>query len=458
MTLAARLGNDAAEFIISAYRFQPDDGSEKHGKCQNSRRCTEFACLATENLDFAPTLGEYPCPMEILTYCRKLCNAVRQASNGVEKPAFQRACIALHRSIALAFGVFFVLAGLTGSVSVFRTELDQLVHREMYSVAANGETRSPNDWLASITAAHPRRFGSWTLFMPQDATDTVTAWFERPTETAGEAYSPLIVAVDPYTAQVVASRFWTDIVGSSLREWHESLFMGSFGRKIVGFVGIGLLVSLMSGLLLWWPGRRSRNRCSGSKTIPRADTVLFDLHRWLGVVSAAVLCVLALTGVHLAYPNLFGTVRASANAMDDIHASLNVLSTARPNGGRPVTLEESILLARGLYPRARVDRVQTPRDEAGSYQVWFRAATGDASDEPIAIVCVDQYSGHILHVEKLANQPLGARFLTWLHDLHTGRSIGLTGRIAWFLAGIAPMILFLTGIYRWRRARESARE
>ncbi len=138
MTLAARLGDDAAGFIISGYRFQPDDGSEKQRGCLNSGRLAEFACPVTEDLDFAPPLGEHPSPMEILTYCRKLCNAVRQASNGVEKPAFQRTCIALHRIIALAFGVFFVLAGLTGSVSVFRTELDQLVHREMYSVAANG--------------------------------------------------------------------------------------------------------------------------------------------------------------------------------------------------------------------------------------------------------------------------------------------------------------------------------
>ncbi len=395
--------------------------------------------------------------MDVFTSLRKLYSAVRRASDRVERPAFQRASIVLHRGLALTFGVFFALAGFTGSVSLFRTELDQLVHREMYSVEASGETRSPNDWLSSITAAHPRRFGSWTLLMPQRATDPVTAWFERPAETANEAYAPLIVAVDPYTAQVVASRFWTDIVGSSLREWHESLFMGSFGRKTVGFFGIGLLVSLASGLLLWWPGRCSFNRSSGSKTLPRADTVLFDLHRWLGAVSATVLFVLALTGIHLAYPGMLGSLPAAATAMDDIHTSLNVLSTARPDGGRPVTLEESILLARGLYPRARVDRVQTPRDEAGSYQVWFRAATADSRDEPIAVVCVDQYSGHILHVEKFANQPLGARFLNWLHDLHTGRSLGLAGRIVWCLAGIAPMILFLTGIYRWRRSRESAR-
>jgi uncharacterized iron-regulated membrane protein len=92
---------------------------------------------------------------------------------------------------------------------------------------------------------------------------------------------------------------------------------------------------------------------------------------------------------------------------------------------------------------------------SGSYQVWF-GKPGSASDEgPLAVVCVDQFSGHILHVEKLGSRPAGDAFLAFLRSIHTGTAFGTPGRILWAIGGWVPLVLYLTGIQRWRQKRRS---
>jgi len=44
--------------------------------------------------------------------------------------------------------------------------------------------------------------------------------------------------------------------------------------------------------------------------------------------------------------------------------------------------------------------------------------------------------------------------LNWLHPLHGGEALGLTGRILAFVAGLVPIALFVTGVFRWQRRRE----
>ncbi len=390
--------------------------------------------------------------MNLQTLIERCLPLLRSLPCRFSRRSFRGIGIAFHQYLALTAGAVFVLIGITGSLNVFQPELDAWLNPRLTILQPAGAYRSVDEMLAAVKAAHPRRFGGWRLMMPQRSTDMLTAWFERPSETAGEFYAPLMVTVNPYTAEVVASRFWGDTVMTWIMELHTELFMGAFGRKLIGLTGLLLVGSLLTGLLLWWPGRR-RIR-SSLKLHPGGgrQRLLFDLHRLTGVSSAAVLLTVALTGFHFAYPGILEGLFKSSSSMGDIHDGLNVVSTAVPNG-RPVTAEESLLLARGLYPKSPVLRILTPENAKGSYQVWFGSPGGAAGDPPAAVVCVDQYSGHILHVENLRRRPAGDAFLDFLHALHTGAALGFPGRVLWGIAGWVPLFLYVTGLQRWRRKK-----
>jgi len=48
----------------------------------------------------------------------------------------------------------------------------------------------------------------------------------------------------------------------------------------------------------------------------------------------------------------------------------------------------------------------------------------------------------------------GDTFLAWQFPLHNGEAFGLTGRIAVFVAGIIPALLYISGIFIWWKKRK----
>jgi uncharacterized iron-regulated membrane protein len=118
----------------------------------------------------------------------------------------------VHLYLALIAGFFFALIGLSGSLSIYREELDGLFNP-------------------------PKRLGSWTLEMPRSPQDMITAWYDKPTETFFELYAPLMVSVNPYTGDVVTSRFWGETATTWLLDLHTQLRQDRFGWNAVGILG-----------------------------------------------------------------------------------------------------------------------------------------------------------------------------------------------------------------------------
>jgi len=129
----------------------------------------------------------------------------------------------VHLYLALIAGFFFALIGLTGSLSIYREELDGLFNPQLVIDEPQGNYQSLDRIIASVRAAHPKRLGSWTLEMPRSPQDMITAWYDKTTETFFELYAPLMVSVNPYTGEVVANRFWGETATTWLLDLHTQL-------------------------------------------------------------------------------------------------------------------------------------------------------------------------------------------------------------------------------------------
>jgi uncharacterized iron-regulated membrane protein len=134
-----------------------------------------------------------------------------------------------------------------------------------------------------------------------------------------------------------------------------------------------------------------------------------------------------------------------------------VRSSALPND-RPVTLAEAVSLARGPFPHAEVRRVATPDGAAGTYRISLRQDAGINRKYPLTTVWVDRYSGHIRAVRNPSRFSEGEKLLSWLWPLHTGEALGAWGRLAWFITGLMPAFLFITGLLRWLIGRGWVRD
>jgi uncharacterized iron-regulated membrane protein len=353
----------------------------------------------------------------------------------------------IHLYLALIAGFFFALMGLTGSISIYREELDVLLNPKLVIEQPSGKRQSLDKIMAAVQIAHPNRYGSWTLEMPRSPHSMITVWYDKPRETFFELYAPLMVSVNPYTAEVVVSRFWGQTATTWLLDLHTQLRLDRFGWNAVGILGLLLTLSIGTGMYLWWPGIRGILASLRIRHNAGMVQLAFDLHRLVGLFSALILLFLAFTGFNLSYPSVLETL-VGASGMEHGETGRNIVSTAIPNN-HPVGLESAEFVARGPFPKAELRRVTTPSGDSGIYRINLRQGSEINRRHPYTTVWVDRWSGQVKEVRDPSGFTAGETFTSWIWPMHTGEAFGSTGRFLWFLAGIGLFVLYVSGLLRW---------
>jgi uncharacterized iron-regulated membrane protein len=132
----------------------------------------------------------------------------------------------------------------------------------------------------------------------------------------------------------------------------------------------------------------------------------------------------------------------------------NLKSTPLP-GQAPLGLEAVTAIAANVFPDGRLHWILFPGGPKGSYVVGESADAEPNRASTNRNVTIDQYSGQILHVQDRATFGAGERLLEWLYPLHCGEAFGNAGRALIMVAGVAPLVLFVTGLSRWRYKRRA---
>src|SRR5215217_1810096 len=80
----------------------------------------------------------------------------------MKKGSFRRSLFKLHSWLGLVTGIFLILLGLSGSVLVFRTELDNVFNQDLLHVPSSGNTKTGQalkTCYESITSRYPNLDG-----------------------------------------------------------------------------------------------------------------------------------------------------------------------------------------------------------------------------------------------------------------------------------------------------------
>jgi uncharacterized iron-regulated membrane protein len=191
-----------------------------------------------------------------------------------------------------------------------------------------------------------------------------------------------------------------------------------------------------------------------------------NLHYSFGFYASWVLAVVAFTGIYLAFPN---AVRVAVNAISPVSLPLrggpptasaqpSPAAAARDVPARDIGPDRAAAIARALVPQAQVVTIGLPGGSAPAYRVVLREA-GDPHTirGGNAVVLVASSNGNVLRQVDASTRTAGDTFLAWQNPLHTGEAFGTAGRILFSVAGLAPLLLFVTGLIMWSRPGTRAR-
>ena len=369
---------------------------------------------------------------------------------------FRRLWLRVHLYLGLFGGGLFVLMSLTGSILVFYKAIDEWLNPALLTTSGSGPYKPLNEVLATAQAAAPPDGWLDSLELPSHEREVVKAWHKVPTDKS-DRFRWYLVTIDPYTGAVLSrDREWGSYVVSFIYELHESLLLDDPGETIVGFVAILLLVSIGTGLYLWWP---RPGRLREALTFRRGESVIrrhYDWHKLSGVSSAIVLTVLALTGLYLAFPTYVILLVSVFSPVDEASDESTVQS--RPvSGGASLSIEQAVGLAQSLFPDGRITYIGIPHEPTDVYHMTLHQPGDIRESAGNSMVWLDQFSGAVLKVHDWRTGTAGETFVAWLFPLHNGEAFGLIGRWIVFFTGLIPLVLYVTALRMWwlkRRAHQ----
>ncbi|MDP3333695.1 MAG: PepSY-associated TM helix domain-containing protein [Methylococcaceae bacterium] len=380
-------------------------------------------------------------------------SAGTRLTNNSRQLPWRKVWLNFHLYLGLSAGLIFVLAGLTGSLLVFYVELDEIINPELQISAAQAQ-QQPQSYEAifqAIQKAHPERSAAWRLEIPRHPQAMMMARYYTPVEKAGLSFAPLIAWINPYTSEVVSSRFWGEFVMTWLFDLHYALLLDETGKTLMGIIGFILLIPVISGIYLWWPASGKWWQAFLIKRHASKPRFIFDLHKTNGVYSFMVLLLLLISGAVLDLHTVFTPVINYLSPMYHAEASHSNYQV----GVSRITLDQAAALAKARYPEARLRWIETPDGQNGTYRIVLYQQGEPSLRFPKTTVWIDQYSGTVLSIRDPREEHAGDTFMNWLHPLHNGEIAGMTGRIVVFISGFVPAILYVTGLIRWLQKRRA---
>lgn len=353
----------------------------------------------------------------------------------------RKAWFQVHKWIGLILAIVIVPLCLTGSALVWDQALDHLLNPQRYATTA-GPALSPDKLAVAAQAALQPGELIASLRVPSAAGAPAIA-SSGPTPSKVQGPAPRTnVYLDPATGRVIEvsnSRSGAIMVMHLI---HGSLMLPSIGRQIVGWIGVAMLISSISGIWLWWPTMGSWVRGLRWRRHRNLDT---NLHHLLGFWIALPLFALSLTGAWIAFPQFFGPLVGENGRPMGFGPDRAAMATAKPLAMPATALGTAAAAALALAP-GTITQIAWPTDYKARWQFTIKPSRGKP-----ATIAVDDASGRASIASDMDRGQAGiARLMRQIHD---GTGMGILWQTIVFLGGLLPALLAVTGVVMWWRAR-----
>jgi uncharacterized iron-regulated membrane protein len=401
----------------------------------------------------------------------------------------------VHRWAGLTLALFLIVAGLTGAVTSWDHELDEWLNADIMQTPGRGPLQDPLALAAVVEGSDPRVQVSYiTLGLEEGhAASFLVRALTDPATGQPFAIDYDNVFVDPVTAKITGRRDSLAVSLSKrslmpfLRTVHYSLHIPAFwgtdrwGYWLMGGVAMIWLLDSFVALYLttprrlratehndlerrtarrWWqrwkPSWLLRWREGGYK-------LNFDLHRAGGLWVWGVIIVVAFTSFSL---NLYREV---------FYPVMSLVSQTTPGPYEtqtPAPFGSYITPKLSFADAIRVAQVEATRrgfeyPPSGIYYggdfAFYNVSFFDPTDETgtmgmgLSNLYIDSQDGRVLGEYRPWKGTAADIFVQLQLPLHSGRILGLPGRILMSLMGVMVAMLSVTGLVIWARKRRARR-
>ncbi|KQT54289.1 hypothetical protein ASG43_01320 [Aureimonas sp. Leaf454] len=368
---------------------------------------------------------------------------------------------------------FMILLAVTGSLYLFRDEIDETIfsHRNVVAEQAS-PMLAPSRLAEAARSAVP---GSRLTAYREPSGPQASARISLETDDG-----PVYAFVDPYDGRVLGSVAKSAEFNEVVRQLHSLAFFGPYANRLIEAIAGFAIILVVSGFYLWWPRRQSGGVLTVRGT-PAKRVFWRDTHAVTGAVAGLLIAFLALSGLPWSsvwggqltriavatgtgYPAaLWDEVPTSGehaeHAMETVgwtmeSSPMPTSSGAMAQGGsmEPISLDRAVAIARekGLAPRFEVS---VPAAETGVYTAAIFPDDLDA----VRTIHIDQYSGEPLVDVRYADYGSTAKLTELGINIHMGQEFGLANQLLMLATCLAIVLSSVSALVMWLKRRPSGR-
>ena len=376
----------------------------------------------------------------------------------------------LHFYAGLFCVPFILWLAITGSIYLFKPQIDALIDRPFDELESHGPVKPPSARVASaLTAVDGSVLNAYEL--PQSPRSASRVLVGR----GAELYR---VYVHPQTLAILKVIRDDQRFTRLLFYLHGELLLGRPGSMVVELAASWTIVMLLTGWYLWWP---RDGRWVAGVLLPRLATrgriMWRDLHAVTGFWVSVFVLFLLVSGLPWAasWGQLLKTAREiaaqstvqqpwSTSSDEEAGERLKANRQARPvhhhGGGGGVAMSEETgaeldRLVSVVVPLEMAYPVLLAPPAAGSSQ-W--TARSEAESRPLRESLVwDSSRGTIVNRTKFAQWPLIDRLVGYGVTIHIGQMFGWLNQALGVFTAAGLVTAVVSGMVMWWRRRPSGR-
>ncbi|MCB5185920.1 PepSY domain-containing protein [Methylobacillus gramineus] len=382
--------------------------------------------------------------------------------------------VVLHRWFGLTMAVFLFIAGATGAVISWDHELDEWLNPHLFKANSTGQYQ---DALQLANTLEQRDSTVLVTYLPLNIEAEHTLGIgvnPRMNPQTGKAYALGYnqIGLNPVNGEIQGKRLWGEVSLSRenllpfLYKLHYSMHIpDAWGIELgVLFMGIIAIIWVLDNLIALWisfPNVKSWRKSFAFRWKQGGHKLNFDLHRSGGVWVWLLLLLLAVTSVSM---NLnFQVMRPIVETFSTL--TPNPFASRIPNPEdqpiEPGIKREAIL---EIAKKEAVKRGWTAPAGAvfyspafGIYGVGFFEAGHDHGDGGLGNpwLYFDGKNGAPTGTVIPGSGSAGDIFMQAQFPLHSGRILGIPGRVMISIMGAVVAMLSITGIIIWLRKRKA---
>jgi uncharacterized iron-regulated membrane protein len=381
-----------------------------------------------------------------------------------KKPSFiKKWSTKLHLWFGLSIGIIVFIVSLTGTMYVFKDEIQGVLRKDAIYVKAETIRQKP----LSIEALREKvaleineKYPISSVEIPLDKNKSYEFLYYEKDKKAWNYFDEVkinkLIYVNQYSGEILAVYNEKYDLFPILKAIHWSLLLkADWGKYVVGIPVVLFIIMLITGIILWWP--KSKKTAKGRfwfnwENVKNWKRKNYDLHNILGFYASFIALILSLSGIYFAFPWVKNAFNFTLSVSPELPKEKEIKSPdsllAKNNSVFDLAAQET----RKLYAGSSSFRIPLNGKNKKGKELKNIPVTVYGEDGKFAIrnqVVFDKYSGKLLSNKPHQELNNAEKYANANYDIHTGSYFGLVGKIIWFITGLICTSLPVTGFLVW---------